>query len=289
MRYPDTVNLPFNGKAIERSFQRGLPTDDLPQGCPWYVVIQGNSLVVEQQPAGLSLIRTLPDAWSAPERSPLYLGRWHGEPLFAIRIGKGADVSPPFVAEPFNSSAERLDDPLMTIGGLGQQILHWEGISSICARCGGATEHIPGSWGKRCLSCSLERYPAVHPCAIVLVRRDSEFLLIRKPEWGEGRFSLVAGFLDFGESLEECAAREVKEETGIDVCNLRYVGSQCWPFPSQLMAGFVADYAGGEIVADTSEIAEARWFSRDRLPASFPPHRSIARWIIERYVMADSL
>lgn len=143
--------------------------------------------------------------------------------------------------------------------------------------------YLSGTWGKRCLSCSHERYPAVHPCAIVLIRRGDEFLLIRKPEWGEGRYSLVAGFLDFGESLEECAVREVKEETGVDITNVQYVGSQSWPFPSQLMAGFVADYAGGKVVPDTTEIADARWFSRQTLPISFPPYRSIARWIIERY------
>jgi NAD+ diphosphatase len=95
----------------------------------------------------------------------------------------------------------------------------------------------------------------------------------------------VAGFLDFGESLEECAVREVREETGIEVKNVRYVGSQSWPFPSQLMAGFVAEYAAGEIKADENEIAEARWFTRESLPDSFPPHRSIARWIIERYLL----
>jgi NAD+ diphosphatase len=168
---------------------------------------------------------------------------------------------------------------------MAQQILHWESLSRFCSACGGPTERIPGGWGKKCRSCSAERFPAIHPCAIVLVKRGNEFLLIRKPEWPQGRFSLVAGFVDFAESLEECAAREVKEETGIDVGNVRYVGSQCWPFPTQLMAGFVAEYAGGEIVVDATEIAEARWFNRDNLPDSFPQHRSIARWIIERHAL----
>jgi NAD+ diphosphatase len=288
MRYPDTVNLPFNSWAIESCFQRALPGDPVLPGRPWYVVIQGNSLVVEESAGGLSLLRSLPAGWTDHDLPQLFIGKWHGEPLFAVRIWKGTVVEPPHVAEPFNSAEERLDDLLLTIGGLGQQLLHWESISRLCARCGGGMEHIPGTWGKRCLSCSQERFPAVHPCAIVLVSRGDEFLLIRKPEWGEGRFSLVAGFLDFGESLEECAVREVKEETGIDVTNVRYVGSQCWPFPSQLMAGFVADYAGGDIVVDTTEIIDARWFSRASLPASFPPHRSIARWIIERYALQET-
>jgi len=120
-----------------------------------------------------------------------------------------------------------------------------------------------------------------------LVRRGDQFLLVRKKEWATGRYGLVAGFLDMSESLEECAAREVLEETGIRVKNVRYVGSQCWPFPSQLMAGFVAEYEGGEVTVDTKELEDARWFSRDALPDGLPPHRSIARWIIEKYMLIE--
>jgi NAD+ diphosphatase len=122
----------------------------------------------------------------------------------------------------------------------------------------------------------------------VLVRRGEEFLLARKPEWPAGRYSLVAGFVDFGESLEECVHREVGEEVGVTVTNVRYVGSQNWPFPSQLMAGFVADYAGGVVRADHMEIEDARWFCREDLPESLPMRRSIARWIIDRYALGNS-
>lgn len=285
MRYPIAINLPFNSAAVEECFQRATPGGDIPAGKPWYAVIHGNSMVVEESCLGLSLLRSLPDGRSPDQSKAFYLGLWHGEPLYAVRIPKDSAIAAPYLSEPFNASEERLDDKLLTIGGFAQQVLYWSSISIVCARCGGGTAWISGTWGKRCESCSHERYPAVHPCAIVLVQRGDKFLLIRKPEWGEGRFSLVAGFLDFGESLEECAVREVKEETGVDVCNVRYVGSQAWPFPSQLMAGFVADYAGGEIVVDKAEIAEAQWFSRENLPQSFPAHRSIARWIIDNYAI----
>jgi NAD+ diphosphatase len=138
------------------------------------------------------------------------------------------------------------------------------------------------AWGKRCTGCAAEHFPHIHPCAIVLVRKGNELLLTRKAEWPAGRYSLVAGFLDFGESLEECAIREVREETGIMIENVRYVGSQNWPFPAQLMAGFVADCAGGEITVDTNELEDARWFHLDALPL-LPPKRSIARWIIDNF------
>jgi NAD+ diphosphatase len=104
--------------------------------------------------------------------------------------------------------------------------------------------------------------------------------LTRKAEWAPNRYSLVAGFQEFGESLEETAIREIAEETGIVANNVRYVGSQCWPFPSQVMVGFVADYVGGEVEVDTTELDDARWFSVNDLPA-LPPKRSIARYILD--------
>lgn len=285
MRYPDTVNLPFNAQVIEHEFVRGLPGDAVPASDAVYAVIQGNSLLVERGCDGLMLPRELPAGWLKDGCAPLYLGRWCDRPVFALRAGKDISVQSPFSAEPFNATGENLDDRLLTIGGLAQQVLYWEGISRICGRCGGQVEWIPGSWGRRCNGCRHERFPAIHPCAIVLVRRGEEFLFVRKAEWVPGRYSLVAGFLDFGESLEECAGREVLEETGIYVKNVRYVGSQCWPFPSQLMAGFVSEYAGGEIAVDRNEIDDARWFTRENLPDSFPPYRSIARWIIENFCL----
>ncbi|MSM38009.1 MAG: NAD(+) diphosphatase [Geobacter sp.] len=284
MRYPDTVNLPFNATLLGDEFIRGLP-DQLPQGDGPYAVLMGGSLVVEEIDGVCSLPRRLPAGWKSKSREPLFIGYWRGEPLRILRIGKDTVVEPPYSVEPFNAVKERLDDSLLTIGGLAQQILHWERLSRLCARCGVHTSRVRGTWGKQCPACGHEQYPAIHPCAIVLVKRHDEFLLIRKATWPEGRYSLVAGFLDFGESLEECAVREVREETGVTVSNVRYVGSQNWPFPSQLMAGFVADYAGGEIVVDTSELEDARWFSPSSLPGGFPPHRSIARWIIERFAL----
>jgi len=283
--YPETVNLPFNGEIIKDGFTPLKPGDGVPAGAGWWLVIQGNALVVEARSDGFFLPEGERPAWLETGQEPLCIGFWHDRPLWAVGIDRKNEVPRPFVAEPFNAVEERLDDRLLTLGGLANQILNWERHCAVCSRCGGGLESIPGTWGKRCTGCGHEHYPHIHPCVIVLIRRGSEFLLIRKAEWPKGRYSLVAGFLDFGESLEECVHREVREETGIAVTNLRYVGSQNWPFPSQLMAGFTADYAGGTIRADETEIEDARWFCTGEMPGTLPAKRSIARWIIDSYAL----
>jgi len=285
MRYPSTVNLPFNYEVIREGFTPLRPGDSIPPGPGWWLPIQGNSLVVLADTDGFRLHHGEMPGWLAGGREPLCIGSWRGEPLWAVSVGSTLPIPAPWQAEAFNSVEDRLDDLLLTLGGMGKQILHWQRQSRFCSICGERLASVSGSWGRRCSGCGHEHFPAIHPCGIILVRRGGEFLLTRKKEWPPGRYSLVAGFLDFGESLEECAAREVLEETGIVVKNVRYVGSQCWPFPSQLMAGFIADYESGEIRVEEKELEDARWFSLDAPPAVFPPRRSIARWIIDRHML----
>jgi NAD+ diphosphatase len=176
----------------------------------------------------------------------------------------------------------RLTDDLLSLGGMAMQALHWESTSRHCPRCGRPTERIAGEWGKRCPACRYEHYPHLHPAVIVLIRDGDRCLLSRKAEWAPGRYALVAGFVDNGESLEGAVHREVKEEVGVDVKDLQYVGSQNWPFPSQLMIGFTAEYAGGEVTVDRDELEDARWFPAAELPM-VPSRKSIAGFIIEHH------
>jgi len=288
MRYPAAVNLPFNGEIIRDRFTPLLPGEPAAAGAGSWLILQGNSLVVEKRAEGLVMPEGERPAWIGGNARQVCIGTWDGKPLWAVSLGRECAVPPPFVAEPFNAVEERLDDRYLTLGGLAQQILYWERMSAVCSRCGGVPVPLPGSRGKRCPTCGHEHFPHIHPCVIVLVKKGDEFLLTRKEIWPKGRYSLVAGFLDMGESLEECVLREVKEETGILVKNLQYVGSQNWPFPSQLMAGFVADYASGEIKVDEAELEDARWFCREMMPEALPPLRSIARWIIDTYALGTS-
>ncbi|NJD90300.1 MAG: NAD(+) diphosphatase [Geobacter sp.] len=287
MRYPTTVNLPFNHEVIRYSFVPLLPGREQPVGEGIWLLLQGNSLLVATDAGGkLALPAGKLPAEVSLSAEPLCIGLYNGVPLRLAAVSRSVALPPEFLAEPFNAAGDRLDDATLSLGGIGMQILHWQKKSRHCSSCGSKLEPLKWNWGKLCRVCNYEHFPAIHPCAIVLVRRGDEFLLARKSEWQPGRYGLVAGFLDMGESLEECAAREVLEETGIVIKNTTYVGSQCWPFPSQLMAGFVADYASGEIKVDESELEDARWFRRGALPDGLPPARSIARWIIDRYMLA---
>ena len=275
-------SLPFNTTLIRGLFTPLPPEQEQDTAPGYWAILQGNSLVVSTDSQELLSGDPLPIV-VAPETEPLKIGLWQGEPLRVMRIASGAPLPSGYEALPFQGPDTRLDNTLATIAGRAAQILHWERRSRFCSCCGGELVRIKACWGKRCTSCNDEHFPHIHPCIIVLVRRGAELLLIRNAAWNVGRFSLVAGFLDFGESLEECVQREVLEEAGVEVTNIRYLGSQCWPFPSQQMIGFLADYAGGEVKPDGVEVVEAEWFHEDALPLSPGGKRSISRWIIDKF------
>jgi NAD+ diphosphatase len=171
----------------------------------------------------------------------------------------------------------------------------WHSTHEFCPRCGARTEVQAGGHIRVCPRDDSQHFPRVDPAVIMLVRdEDDRCLLARGPQWPEGRLSILAGFVEPGESLEHAVIREVAEEVGIRVANPRYLGSQPWPFPRSLMLGFFADAVTTTLVPDAAEIAEARWFSREELVAALdsgelrlPPPVSIARRLIETWYGGD--
>jgi NAD+ diphosphatase len=283
MPYPDAAHLPFSRAALEGRFTSGTPDGDQPGQPGFLLALRDNDLIVRETGGALGLPygpAPLPGPWAVP---PVFIGTWQGRPLRAGRLVAEAAIAPPYCPASAGFRPPCLGDPLLTLAGMARQILHWRDRSRICSACGGSPLEIPGSWGARCPSCFREYYPRIHPAVIVLITRGDEFLLARKAQWPAGQYGLVAGFVEFGESLEECVAREVLEETGLAVTDVRYLLSQGWPFPSQIMAGFSARYAGGEIVLDDRELEDAAWFRADRLPPLLPPRASVARAIVDRY------
>lgn len=280
--FSSPLHLPFNNHCLQEHFQQATPDRD-PGGDGYWIILRGSELLLQKAAAGPCLPRGVfaPD-WPVQD-VPLFFGTWDGVPCRMLPWPEQELLPDGLDACQLRDWGACIPVDLLSLGGLAHQIRHWESNSRVCSRCGNSMLRLPGEWGKRCCGCGALHFPHIHPCAITLVRRPGEVLLTRKAEWPDGHYSLVAGFVNFGECLEEAAVREITEETGVRVKNLRYVGSQCWPFPSQMMAGFVADYESGELVVDYSELADARWFSVKALP-KLPPRRSISRFILDHYL-----
>ncbi|MGB0542845.1 MAG: NAD(+) diphosphatase [Longimicrobiales bacterium] len=178
-------------------------------------------------------------------------------------------------AVPLRTAWRQLDAEDFRLLGTARQKADWVLTHRFCSRCAAATTLDPHTDGLRCTKCSQIHYPRIAPAVIVLVQRGREALLGRSPRFPAGVYSTLAGFVEPGETLEECVHREVEEESGVRVHNLRYFGSQSHPFPHSLMVGFVADWLDGELRIDPTELADAQWFDVDELPRR-PHPRSIA-------------
>lgn len=161
--------------------------------------------------------------------------------------------------------------------------LNWNRQSQYCGECGKPLEVIIDSTEKKCFSCKKSFFPRFSPAVMVLVYSGNKVLLARSSHFPAGDYSAVAGFIDVGETAEQAAHREVKEELGIDIDNLTYFSTQTWPFPDSFMIAFTARYAGGELKIDPEEIEDARWFTKDDLP-DLTPSVSIARTLLRHFV-----
>lgn len=225
----------------------------------------------------------LPGACDAPDVAPVVdqflLGALGDTPVLAGALDPDAPLPAGYRTLGLRALIADADPETAALAVYAGQIAQWGRIARYCSACGQPLAPVEHTWGRACASCGHTVYPPVSPAVIVLVTDGERALLASKPGWGR-RYSLVAGFVEPGESFEECVAREVKEEVGVAVGPMRYVGSQPWPFPHQIMVGFIAAYAGGEIALEEAEIADAQWFTRDTLP-ELPPPFTISRQIIE--------
>jgi NAD+ diphosphatase len=176
-----------------------------------------------------------------------------------------------------------LDEADFQLAGRALQILRWHYDHQFCGRCGAPTQEHQRDLARHCAQCSLDFYPRLSPCIITLVTRGDYCLLAWHQRSKTRRYSCLAGFIEPGETPEQTLAREVMEETGISVNNIRYHSSQAWPFPGQLMLGYFADYLAGDIHIDPEEITEANWFRFDQLP-EIPPAATISGRLIAEFV-----
>jgi len=221
-----------------------------------------------------------------------------GEPCSTVRID--SPVTPGTVSEGMTlhqvglrASYFELSPEEYKMAGKAQEILYWDANTQFCGVCGGPMEK-DSDISKKCTCCGKQIWPSVAPAIIVLIRRqapsgrkeDEEILMVRARNFRGDYYGLVAGFLETGESLEDCLHREVMEETGIRIKNAVYKASQPWPYPSGLMVGYFAEYESGEIHLQKSELSSGGWFRRDNLP-EIPGKMSLARQLIDMWLAEE--
>lgn len=174
----------------------------------------------------------------------------------------------------------RMNDAFVALAGRAIQLISWNRTHQFCGQCGSKTSEKMNERAKECHTCQLLTYPKICPVMMVLVQKGDEVLLARGVNFPAGFYSALAGFVDAGETLEQCVKREVSEEVGLEIDNIKYFASQSWPFPNSLMIAFTCDWKSGEIKIDPSEIIDAQWFKKENLPL-LPPKISISRILID--------
>jgi NAD+ diphosphatase len=228
--------------------------------------------------------------WKLATSSELFLGIMDGRPRFSASEQPHANARAAFDTIGSLSFEEA---PLFAAA---LSLAWWHSRHRFCANCGAGTQIERGGWSRVCPECSAQHFPRVDPVVIMLAEHEGRLLLGRQPQYPPGRYSALAGFLEPGESIEAAVARELHEEAGIKVVDVSYTASQPWPFPSSLMIGCHARALGSDLVIDTTELDDARWFTRSEIEAALaadpraafqpPPRFAIARTLLEHWLAA---
>jgi NAD+ diphosphatase len=252
----------------------------------WWFAFQENKLLLYEESSGFKL-PCLVDfgELGLTALSEHYLGRLDTRPCYAVEVAEETNPPAGTTFEGLRQVYGRLDEDLFWIAALAVQIVDWNRTHRFCGRCGVPLNPKTTERAKECPQCGLLHFPRLAPAIIVLVERGDKLLLARSRHFMPGMYSILAGFVEPGESLEEATRREVKEEVGIEVKDIHYFGSQPWPFPHSLMIGFTASYASGEISLNDDEIENAGWFKADNLPrirGKISIARKLIDWFIEK-------
>jgi NAD+ diphosphatase len=269
---------------MHRTFITGVtPPIEQSQSAWWFAFVD-NKLLVESVGVNsqIPLLSDLAEIGLMPVRTQ-FLGTLDNQDCYCAELPKDTIAPPGMVTKGLRDLYGSLEEDFFALSGRAFQIVEWDRTHQYCGHCATKMIQLPNQRAKKCPNCRLVNYPRLSPAVIVLVTRGEQILLARAHRFKEPMYSVVAGFVEPGESLEETVIREVQEETGILVKDIRYFGSQPWPFPNSLMIGFTAVYASGDIIIDQRELVDAAWFDRNNLPP-IPPKLSIARKLIDSFV-----
>ncbi len=273
---------------MDKIFIPGItPPAEQSQSAWWFAFVGNKLLIRDETSSQIPSLMNLKDVGLMPVRTQ-FLGTLGDRPCYCAELPSNTVAPMSMTFRGLRELYGSLEEEFFTLSGRAFQIIEWDRTHQFCGHCATLMTQLPSERAKRCPNCGLVNYPRLSPAIIILISRGEELLLARAPRFPQAFYSVLAGFVEPGESLEQTAIREVREEVGIEIENIRYFGSQPWPFPNSLMIGFTADYAGGEIVIDKKEIAEAAWFNKHNLP-QIPPKLSIARSLIDWFVSKSSL
>jgi NAD+ diphosphatase len=251
-------------------------------GEAWYFAFMRDELICKSVQGIPEPITADDFRWFDVEtRSKHFLGHYANRPCFALSV-KGA-VPEGFAKLGLRGLLGRTSQSLFYLAGRAKQVIDWHQTNQFCGRCGESMQVHGADRAMQCGACRFIAYPRLSPSIIVLITKGDEMLLARNAAWPQGMYSTLAGFVEAGESIEQTVHREVMEEVGLEVGELKYFGSQSWPFPNSLMLGFHAKYVGGDIVCQPGEIADAQWYTKDTLP-QIPPKTAISGWLIQEFI-----
>jgi NAD+ diphosphatase len=267
------------------SFNEFAPGNEDPADCSpasWWFIFQGTNLLVARDTAKTCIPFSDASGLGLGASPAIYLGMADGSPCRAVELPAGQPAPDGWYFEAMRSLFGLIGDRFFSVAARALQLLEWDRTHRYCGSCGGATNLKPGERARECPACGHLSYPRISPAVIMAVTRGNAILLARAARFAPDMYSVLAGFVEPGETLEQCVQREVREETGVEVKNIRYFASQPWPFPHSLMIAFTAEHAAGEICIDQVELVDAGWYTADALP-SLPHPITVARRLIDSF------
>ncbi len=270
-------------------FSKGIKIPEKENSDSLYFVFENYKLLIYKESKDKYFIPSAKDfqELKLKPKELMYLGRYREKDCFSGELDEKEELTKNMIPFQLRKTYSLLPLEFFQIACYAFQIITWNKNSRYCERCGSSVEDMEEERAKICPRCKLVRYPTISPAIIVAIIKDNMILLARAKRFNKNLYSVLAGFVEVGEDLEHCIKREVKEEVGIEIKNIKYFGSQPWPFPNSLMIAFTAEYKKGKISVDREEILDADWFKANELP-DVPEKPSIARELIDWFVSNKS-
>jgi NAD+ diphosphatase len=272
----------------ESIYQRYIPsvTPDEENNGPayWFIFNQQDKMLVKVTNSKIKIpyARSIEELNISPIRTQ-YLGTLKGYPCYCAEVDLQMNAPEGTVFNDLRSLYSLVDEDIFLLAGRAFQVVNWDKNHQFCGKCGTPTQKLENEMAKICPECGFTSYTRLSPAVITAIIKNGKILMAKHVRTRGNMYGLIAGFIEAGETLEEGVKREIMEEVGLNVKNIKYFGSQPWPFPNSIMIGFTAEYKSGEIHVDGNEITNAQWFHTNELP-HIPSKMSIARELIDWYV-----